>query len=414
MTPTRRSFIRLVPVAALTATAAISAAAAATRPAPLPFSPPKPPPAPAPLPKRDFTVEDVQAFFTVEDTQAFTRDIAMQALAEVNQQLVVGRLVRRTFEGDLAQPGDSVNIPVTPLKVSNDQSIGNGGPGPFPSEDLDGNIWSVGGASDGTMAFSMYNFPRPWKTGTKNEEIRVPLRNAQIVLKHCKATFVLANITSVFNHPEVLRVHLQPAAFALAEGIESDLMAAAGSFPFLWSPSSHSWSLEQRMDAAETALFNAQVPDALPKHLIVDGTTYGDLRKHPRFSEGRFKGFSSVHRSLLARHPAFAFTSDAMALITRRLPLPLPGTGAIGAYAETEDFGIRAVLGWDPRSLGQQITIDVLYGVGVLRRQFGVQLNDYAAARTNYSMSRTERTYLQVQVVPALSQPPNVKTIAMR
>jgi hypothetical protein len=51
------------------------------------------------------------------------------------------------------------DVQTNPVQHINDQTLGNGGPGPFPSEDLDGNIWSAGAASDGTMAFSMYFNP---------------------------------------------------------------------------------------------------------------------------------------------------------------------------------------------------------------------------------------------------------------
>ena len=49
------------------------------------------------------------------------------------------------------------------------------------------------------------------------------------------------------------------------------------------------------------------------------------------------------------------------------LPQPLPGTGAIAEYAELGNFGMRVVLSYEPNTLAQQFTVDVLYGVAVLR-----------------------------------------------
>ena len=39
------------------------------------------------------------------------------------------------------------------------------------------------------------------------------------------------------------------------------------------------------------------------------------------------------------------------------------------------NFGIRVVMSYQPNTLAQQFTVDVLYGCGVLRNNFGVQVN---------------------------------------
>jgi hypothetical protein len=65
------------------------------------------------------------------------------------------------------------------------------------------------------------------------------------------------------------------------------------------------------------------------------------------------------------------FHRDALALVVRTLPLPMPGTGAIGAYANFGNFGMRIIMSYTPSQLQQQFTVDCLYGVGVLRNNFG-------------------------------------------
>ena len=69
-----------------------------------------------------------------------------------------------------------------------------------------------------------------------------------------------------------------------------------------------------------------------------------------------------------------AFTKDAIGLVTRRLPQPLPGTGAIAEYAEMGNFGVRVLMSYAPNTLAQQFTVDVLYGCAVLRNSHGVQV----------------------------------------
>jgi len=157
--------------------------------------------------------------------------------------------------------------------------------------------------------------------------------------------------------------------------------------------------VEETVDAAETALFAAKVPPTANKYLVVDSNTYSALRQIPRFSEfntageaglralvdgavGKMKDFY-IFRSQFVAHTGsspvithnLAFTRDAMGLVVRRLPQPLPGTGAIAEYAELGSFGMRVTMSYQPNTLAQQFTVDVLYGVGVLRNSFGVQVD---------------------------------------
>jgi hypothetical protein len=69
-----------------------------------------------------------------------------------------------------------------------------------------------------------------------------------------------------------------------------------------------------------------------------------------------------------------SFARDAIGLVIRRLPQPLPGTGAIAEYAELGNFGMRVVMSYQPNTLAQQFTVDVLYGTAVIRNEFGVQV----------------------------------------
>ncbi len=155
---------------------------------------------------------------------------------------------------------------------------------------------------------------------------------------------------------------------------------------------------EASLDAAETSLFAAKVPASAAKYLVVDANTYSQLRQITRFSEyntagdaglramidgvvGKMKDFF-IFRSQFVQQtgsgPAVthnvAFAKDAIGLVVRRLPQPLPGTGAIAEYAELGNFGIRVTMSYQPNTLAQQFTVDVLYGVGVLRNSFGVQV----------------------------------------
>jgi hypothetical protein len=133
--------------------------------------------------------------------------------------------------------------------------------------------------------------------------------------------------------------------------------------------------------------------------MVVDASTYSAWRQIPRFSEfqtagdaglrtlidgtvGKVKDFFVFRSQFVPKTGSdpvnvhnLAFTKSAIGLVLRRLPQPLPGTGAIAEYAELGNFGMRVVMSYQPNTLAQQFTVDVLYGCGVLRNVAGVQVN---------------------------------------
>jgi hypothetical protein len=69
-----------------------------------------------------------------------------------------------------------------------------------------------------------------------------------------------------------------------------------------------------------------------------------------------------------------AFTRNSLGLVIRRMPQPLAGTGAVAHYAEWGNFGMRVVMSYQPNTLAQQFTVDVLYGSAVLRNNAAVRV----------------------------------------
>ena len=290
---------------------------------------------------------------------AIVKLVAVDALPALMGHLVMGNLVNRDFEPTLAQAGDTVNVPIPPVMQAN-------------------NI-----AEGGTVV-------------TQNPD----LQNAQIILNsHVEATFQIPDVTKVIAVPDLLRLYMQPAMVALAERVESDLLGLYSQFTANTPLGTGGTALaESVIDAAETALFNAKVPSNEPKYLVVDGSSYSALRQVARFSEyntageaglralvdgtiGKLKDFyvfrshfvPKTGTSPVTTHNV-AFAKSAIGLAIRRLPKPLPGTGGIAEYAELGNFGMRVLMSYQPNTLAQQFTVDMLYGVGVLRNSHGVQV----------------------------------------
>jgi hypothetical protein len=290
---------------------------------------------------------------------AIVKLVAADALPALMGNLVMGNLVNRDYEPALAQAGDTINVPIPPTLVAS-------------------NI-----AEGGTVV-------------TQNPS----LANAQIVLNtHAEATFLIPDVTKVVAVPDLLKLYMQPAVVALAERIETDLLAYYPLFTANTPVGTGGTPVtEAVVDAAETALFTAKVPPSAQKFLVVDGATYSTLRQIPRFSEfntageaglralvdgsiGKLKDFFIFRSQFVAKTGAgpvttqnIGFARDALGLVMRRLPQPLPGTGAIAEYAELGNFGMRVTMSYQPNTLAQQFTVDVLYGIGVLRNNFGVRV----------------------------------------
>jgi hypothetical protein len=292
---------------------------------------------------------------------AIVKLVAADALPALMGNMVMGNLVNRDYEPVLANTGDTVNVPIPPVLVAN-------------------NI-----AEGGTVS------PQNPSLG-----------NAQIVLNtHAEATFQIPDVTKALAFPELLRAYMQPAVVAIASKVESDLLNLYSQFtanPVLGVAGTP--VTEAVIDSAETVLFSAKVPPGAAKYLVVDSTTYSAIRQIPRFSEyytageaglnalvegnvGKMKDFFIFRSQFVpitgVATPTIhnlAFTKDAIGLVVRRLPQPLPGTGAVAEYAEVGNFGLRIVMSYQPNTLAQQFTVDVLYGCGVLRNNFAVQIND--------------------------------------
>jgi len=291
---------------------------------------------------------------------AIVKLVAADALPALVGNLVMGNLVNRDYEPVLAQAGDTVNVLIPPPMQANNI--------------LDG----------GSVQVQSPN-----------------IASASIVLNtHAEATFQIPDVTKVLAVPDLLKIYMEPAVHAIAEKIESDLLGLYAGFNANTPVGTAGTPItEATIDAAETALFLAKVPPSQQKFMVVDAATYSAWRQIPRFSEfqnagdaglralidgsvGKIKDFYVFRSQFVPKTGAspvtthnLAFTRDALGLVIRRLPQPLPGTGGIAEYAELGNFGMRVVMSYQPNTLAQQFTVDVLYGCGILRNAAGVQVN---------------------------------------
>jgi hypothetical protein len=289
---------------------------------------------------------------------AIVKLVAAQALPALLPNLVMGNLVNRDFEPVLGNTGDVINVPIPGTMTAND--IAEGG-----------------------------------SVQTQNPS----LGNAQITLNtHVEATFQIPDVTKVLAFPALLQAVMQPAVNAVVTKIEQDLLNTWSLFTANTALGGTSAMDEARIDSAEKVLFDNYIPQSEPKFLVIASSAASAMRQIARFSEfqmvgekdtmlsaflpggsaglfGRVKDFYVFRSQLVAlstNYKNLAFHRNALGLVMRRLPQPLPGTGAIAEYGEVGNFGFRIVMSYQPGTLAQQFTIDALYGTGVLRNNHAV------------------------------------------
>jgi hypothetical protein len=286
--------------------------------------------------------------------QAIVKLVAADALPALVGNLFMGNKINRVYEPVLGTAGDTVNIPIAPQMVAN--NIAEGG-----------------------------------QVQTQNPS----LGNAQIVLNtHAEATFGIPDVTRIIATPDLLQIYMRSAVIAIAERIETDIYNLFPLFTFNTPVGAGNTPItEAVLDSAETSLFSAKVPADMNITFVSTAAAYSALRQIERFSEqrmidtgtgitagtmGQLKGMD-IMRSQYAPKVStttygLAFGRDAIGMAMRKLPLPMPGTGAVGSYAELGNFGMRAIMSYNPNTLSQQVTVDVFYGVNVLRNQYAIQV----------------------------------------
>ena len=296
---------------------------------------------------------------------AIVKLVAADALPALVGNLVMGNLVNRDFEPTLAQAGDTVNIPVPPSMTANNLIEG----GSVVAQNPD-------------------------------------MGNAQIVLNtHAEATFQIPDVTKVLAVPDLLRIYMQPAMVAIAERIESDLLSLYAGFY-----SEPGCRDRRRADhrsgggrggdgslPGQGTDGRAQVPGGGRRHLLATAADHAGsvntirrampgLRALIDGTVGRIKDFFVFRSQFVGKTGTapttthnLAFAKNAIGLVMRRLPQPLAGTGAVAHYAELGNFGMRVTMSYQPNTLAQQFTVDVLYGCAVIRnsvRRAGEHVGD--------------------------------------
>lgn len=213
-----------------------------------------------------------------------------------------------------------------------------------------------------------------WETNPKTKCYAQNLTARCVPLKeHMSATFLLLDGEGSVPFPDLVKMHLAPAMKSLASILDMltvDKMLATESMVCGTIPKYAVLNARERLNINKCSQFRRQ--------LSVPPKWETDLLKK---DNGSF-GFAVDNHTIT--DTGFAFHPEALALVSRPLPLPHPGMGVKGANAG-EDFGLplRVIMKYDIAQGGTRVVIDVLSNVAILEPKHIVKMSPILRAKIN-------------------------------
>lgn len=275
--------------------------------------------------------------------------IAQKTLQRLSAYLSIAKNVSKDSDWTAVQQGTVLQIPKTGAVSANDKTAG-----------------------------VVYTKQAP--TGT----------NVSVTLnKRKEVTFTIDDLTKVVENQDTQARYGEDGAIALAESVETDLLALHPSIT-----NTKSWD---RTSAAtiDTSLLNIRsffteqkVPKLEPRFMAVDATVLNDLLKQEKYTNQSWRGNqNTVAEGTMVKTYGFqieesqliptsgspvayhniAYTRNGLVLASRPLPRP-EGFGGRYSIVNDPDVGVSVrTLFWFNADLGaHQLTIEMLYGVAIL------------------------------------------------
>lgn len=235
------------------------------------------------------------------------------------------------------------------------------------------------------------NFTKQNPTGTST---------SVVLNKHKEVTFTIDDVTKVLENQDTQMRYAEDGAIALAEAVESALLALHTSIQntITWNRTSAT-TIDSSLLAVRRFFTDQKVPKLEQRYVYVDSSIYNDLLATDKYSryDARGDGKSiqdgqvirtyglEIHESQLVpttgspvAYHNLAYTKNAFVLASRPLPRPV---GFGGQYAVINDaevgLSMRSLF-WYNADLGaHQLTLDLLYGVAVLDQRRVVEIESF-------------------------------------
>lgn len=204
--------------------------------------------------------------------------------------------------------------------------------------------------------------------------------------KHKEISWLIEDVASAKAITDAVN-YVTDAAIALGEQLDKDLLGLYSQLTLSAGGATTPLDVATILDAREK-LNIAKAPLA-GRYFVISPQDETALLKLEQFTSaewtdenmtalreatiGRKYGFTFVMdqqvpvTSTTQRHN-IAFTRDAFALVTRPLPAPPAGSGAISSVVSVDGISVRVTRSYSQKDGGMLYTLDMLYGVAALRK----------------------------------------------
>ena len=275
--------------------------------------------------------------------------VAAQALGYLKANTVFTRLVNRDWDDEVAQHGQTINIPYGGTLTANKKSAGT--------------AITLNQAADNKY------------TVTLNQ--------------HYEVSFVLEDIAKALARPDWFNVYGAQSVAVLAEKVDASIAALYSGFSQTIDATAglsatHFLNARRYLNAAKAPMNNRYAvlhEDAEYEALNIEKITNRDYaeslgRMTADSIVGRFAGFDIVlNQQIVAtggQCKNMFFQRDAIVLATRSLPQAPAGMGVVQSVMDEDGLGIRVTMSYDHDYLGAKFTVDILWGVAEMRDNHGV------------------------------------------
>lgn len=276
--------------------------------------------------------------------------VAAEALGYLKANTVLLQLVRRDWENEVAQKGQTINIPFLGALSVNDKAVN-----------------------------TVVTLQTPGDT-----KVQLTLN------KHKEVSFLIEDTARAFASHDALKGYMADSMKVLGEQIDSDIAALYSGFS--QSVDATAGLIEQNVRESRRLLNAAKAPlidrflvlnedadyEALGMEVIRNRDYQGDPAaiavRDARL--GRLYGFDIFMDQKIVTAGGegknLAFQRGAICFATRPLPPAPAGAGVAQTVMDEDGIGLRVTVSYSPNYLGVQVTVDVLYGVAELRDDHGV------------------------------------------
>lgn len=295
---------------------------------------------------------------TVELSDFIPEIWAAEALGALKANTVMAGLVNRNYENAIAREGDTVHVPKR------------------------GSLTVKNKAANGKVTLQIPD----------SDAIDVVLN------KHKEVSFLVEDVARAQANQDVIAGYIQDGIIAIGHEVDADLLGLHSGLTATAVNALAGIDADKIVDARR--VMNAALVPLQQRYCVWHEDAEAEILKVEKLTSSNWvqDAGAAIKEAYIGRRYGFdhlmdqqvvvadaacqnlAFQRDAFTLVTRPLPAIPDGLGARSTVMVEDNIAIRVIWSYNPDYLGVQVTLDILYGVGVLQPTFGVVIQSTEVA----------------------------------